>query len=75
MDKSKAASLRSSIPNVKAKSASSPRAMRTRPKAGRIISFTLDPNNLPKLTWRGLTPRTEAYALSPNNKQKLRTAT
>jgi hypothetical protein len=49
--------------------------MRTRPKAGRIISFTLDPNNLPKLTWRGLTPRTEAYALSPNNKQKLRTAT
>jgi putative transcriptional regulator len=56
----KTASLRSSIPSVKAGPVSSPRATRSRPKSGRIIGFTLDPNNPPKLTDRDLHRRTKA---------------
>src|SRR6267154_3101637 len=58
--RSKTASLRSSIPSVKAKSGSSPRGVPRPPKSGRIVSFTLDPNNPPKITRRDLGHRTEA---------------
>ena len=60
LGKSKVASLRSSTPNVRAKSGSSPHVTQSHPKSERIISFTLDPNNPPKLTRRDVLPRTKA---------------